>query len=127
MPAITILVSIFQLLQCGLDRRLLVGRNLVAIILQEVLGGEDHGVCLIHLVHFLAFPSCRFRHSAPASAFMRSISSLLKPDPSLDADGLFLARCSLILGTDVQDTVGIDIECNLNLRNTGEPERYLQG
>ena len=35
------LVSVLELLQSLLDARLLVGRNLVAVVLEEVLGGED--------------------------------------------------------------------------------------
>ena len=51
---ITSLVSILQLLQCLLDAWLLVCWNLITVILQEVLGGEDHRVCLVHLVNLLA-------------------------------------------------------------------------
>ena len=46
-------MSVLELLEGLLDGRFLVGRNLVGVVLQEVLGGEDHGVCLIHLVHLL--------------------------------------------------------------------------
>ena len=48
------LVSVLELLQSLLDARLLVGRNLVAVVLEEVLGGEDHRVSLVELVDLLA-------------------------------------------------------------------------
>ena len=36
------LVSILEMLQSLVDGRLLVGANLVTVVLEEVLGGEDH-------------------------------------------------------------------------------------
>lgn len=47
------LVGILELLQSLVDGRLLVGGNLVTVVLEEVFGGEDHGVSLVELVHFL--------------------------------------------------------------------------
>ena len=47
-------MRILELLECILDILLLVGRNLVAIVLQEVLGGENHRVGLVELVDTLA-------------------------------------------------------------------------
>lgn len=47
------LMSILELLESRLDTWLLVCRNLITIVLQEVLGGEDHRVSLIHLIYTL--------------------------------------------------------------------------
>ena len=47
-------MSILQLLQSLLDTWLLVSWNLITVILQEVLGSEDHTVSLVHLVNLLA-------------------------------------------------------------------------
>lgn len=47
------LMSILELLESRLDTRLLVCRNLITIVLQEVLGSEDHRVSLIHLIYAL--------------------------------------------------------------------------
>ena len=48
------LVGILELLQSSLDGCLLVGGELVAQVLELVLGLEDHAVGLVELVHLLA-------------------------------------------------------------------------
>ena len=47
-------MGVLELLESLLDGWLLVGRQLVAIVLKEVLGGEDERVCLVELVNTLA-------------------------------------------------------------------------
>ena len=110
------LVGIFKLLESLLDARLLVGRNLVGIIFQEVLCGEYQRVGLIHLVHFLALGlvgcGVLFGLGLHTVDFF-----LTQTAAGLDTYLLFLA-CCLILGADVENTVGIDVERYLDLRNT---------
>lgn len=50
---ITTLVSVLQLAESLLDSRFLIGRDLVAVVLEEVLGSEDHRVGLVELVNAL--------------------------------------------------------------------------
>lgn len=73
------LVSVFELQQSLFDARFLVGRNLVTVVLEEVLGGE-----IIESAWFILSTFSRSALSAAAfcsaSAFMRSISSWLRPD-----------------------------------------------
>lgn len=50
---ITTLVGVLQLAESLLDSRFLIGRDLVAVVLEEVLGSEDHRVSLVELVDAL--------------------------------------------------------------------------
>ncbi len=109
------LVGIAELLEGSLDFGLHVGRQLVAALLEHVLGLEDHRVGLVELVDLLALTLvgvcigfCLSLHAL--NLFLREAAG------SFDADGLLLTG-GLILGADLQDTVGIDIEADLNLRH----------
>ena len=110
------LVSIFQLLESSLDRSLLVGRELVTQFLQLIFSRENHGVGLVQLVDTFLFLLVGFGIGFGFSLHTFDFF-LAQAAGSLDTDGLFLA-CSLILGRYLQDTVGIDIESYLDLRNT---------
>ena len=92
-----------------------VSRNLVAAVLQQTLGLEYHGVSLVELVHFLAFLLICL---CIGFSFCLHALDLFLGEAAGGGDGdvLLLAGC-LILGADVQDTVGIDIEGYLHLRN----------
>ena len=110
------LVSIFQLLESSLNRSLLVGRKLVTQFLQLIFSRENHGVGLVQLVDTFLFLLVGF-----GIGFGFSLHTFdfffAQAAGSFDTDSLFLA-CSLILGRYLQDTVGIDIESYLDLRNT---------
>ena len=109
-------MGIFQLLEGSLDRSFLVGREFVAEFLELVLGLENHRISLIHLVDFLALLLISFGISLGLSFHPFNLL-LAQAAGSFDADGLLLAG-SLILGRDLQDAVGVDVKCHLNLWHT---------
>ena len=109
-------MSVFQLLQGSFNRSLLVSRKLVAEFLQLVFSLENHRVSLVQLVNLFTFLLVCF--SVGFSFGLHTVDFFLAQTAgSFDADSLFLAG-SLVLGRYLQDTVGVDVECHLNLRNT---------
>ena len=109
-------MGILQLLEGILDSWLVLCRNLVANLLELILCLENHRVGLIHLVNtfalFLISLGILFGLCLHAVDFV-----LRQTGRRLDADGLLLTS-GLILGRYLQNTVGINVEGYLNLRNT---------
>ena len=109
-------MSILQLLQSRLNSRLLVSWQLVAQLVQLILGSEDHRVSLIQLIYLLTL--LLISSLVSLSLSLHTIDLVLaQAAGSLDTDSLFLTG-SLILSRYLQDTVGIDIKGHLNLRHT---------
>jgi len=117
------LVSVLQLLEGLLYGGLLVGRNLVAVVLEEVLGGEYHRVGLVQLVNALALLLVVL--GVLLCLGFHAVNLLFaQTTRSLYADGLFLAR-SLVLCAYVQYAVCVDVKGNLNLRNATASGCYV--
>ena len=109
-------MSLFELAQSTLDRRLLVSGDLVAVLLQLLLGGEDVRVGSVDLLDALLL--LLILSLVSLSLVAHTLDLLLgQTRRRLDADLLLLAR-TLILSRYVQDTVSVDVEGNLDLRNT---------
>ena len=115
------LVCILELAQRSLDLRALVGRQLVAEILQLLLRLEDHAVRLVDLVDALLLLLVRL--GVGRSLVLHAADLVVAQTAGgLDADALHLAR-ALVLGRDVEDTVGVNIERHLDLRHTAHSGR----
>ena len=109
-------MSFFQFVQGTFDRSFLVCRKLVAKIFQLLLSLEDHAIRLIQLVDtlFLFLIGLCVR----SSFLFHTLNFVVAQTAgSLDTDTLYFAG-SFILSGYVQYTVSVDIECNLDLRNT---------
>ena len=88
----------------------------IANLLELILRLENHRVSLVHLVHTLTFALVVL--GILLGLGLHAVNLVLRQTRrSLDADGLLLTG-SLILGRNLQDTVGVDVEGHLNLRNT---------
>ena len=112
---ITRLVGVLQLLYSLLDVSL-VSTEFVTILVEEGLGLEDHGVSLIHFVDTLTLTFVVLGILLGLS--LHAIDFILRQSAgSFDSDSLLFA-CGLVFGADLQDTVGVDIECHFNLRHS---------
>ena len=108
------LVGIAELLQGSFHFGLHVGGQLIAALLEHVLGLEDHAVSLVEFVDLLALLLVGVGVSLCFSLHALDLF-LGEAAGGFDADGLLLAS-GLILGADLQDAVGIDVEADFNLR-----------
>ena len=114
-------MRLLQLGQRTLDRGLLVGGELVAILFELLLRGKDVRVGGVDLVDTLLL--LLVLGLVGLGLIAHTLDFLLgKARRSLDTDLLLLAR-ALVLGRDVQNTVGVDIERHLDLRHTARSGR----
>ena len=104
-----------QIGDCLFDRLALVGTNLVAGLRQGALGGVDQGLALV----------LGFDQLAPLLILLGVLLGVLdhlldvvvaQAAGGLDADRLLLVG-RLVLGGDVDDAVGVDVEGDLDLRH----------
>ena len=95
---------------------------LVLGIVQRLLAGPDLGVRLVAGLDQGAPSSCRPRHWPRPPCTMRSISACERPP-----EAWILICCSLpvrlVLGRDVDDAVGVDVEGDLDLRHAARRGR----
>ena len=109
-------MCLLELTECSLDLGLLVRGDLVAEILELVLGLEDYAVGLIELIDLLFLLLIVVGISLCFS--LHTIDLLLRETAGgLDADLLLLAG-PLVASGYVDDTIGIDVEGHLDLRHT---------
>ena len=104
----------FQLFKSLLDILASLFVNLIAMLLEGFFGGIDHAVSLItHLDEFLFL----FVLVSMGLSILDHLIDLFvaKTGGSSNADRLFLTGTE-ILGGNMQDSVGVDVEGNLNLR-----------
>ncbi|CDE76912.1 putative uncharacterized protein [Bacteroides thetaiotaomicron CAG:40] len=109
-------MSIFQFLQSSFNWSFLISRQLITQFLQLIFCLENYAVGLVQLINLFTFFLVCFCISFSFSLHLFDFF-LAQTAGSFDTDCLFFT-CSLILSRYFQDTVSIDIECNLNLRNT---------
>ncbi len=108
-------MSLFELAESTLDSRLLVSGNLITVLLQLLLGGEDVRIGCVDLLDTLLL--LLVLSLVSLSLIAHTLDLLLgQTRRCLDTDLLLLAR-TLILSRYVQDTVCVDVERYLNLRN----------
>ena len=99
--------------------------NLVLIVLEHFLRAIDGVVRLVALLDFLACASCPPRRAASASLRIFSISSLREAAAGGDGDLLLLAGAQ-VLGADVQDAVGVNVEGHFDLRHAARGRRDVR-
>ncbi|EAV43575.1 putative NAD-specific glutamate dehydrogenase encoded in antisense gene pair with dnaKJ [Stappia aggregata IAM 12614] len=102
--------------ESGFDRGLVVLGNLVAIVLQGLFGGMDQRFALV--LGFHQFLPLLVLIGMGFSVLDHLVDvAVAEAAGGLDADLLFLAG-ALVLCGHVDDTVGVDVEGDLDLRNT---------
>src|SRR5581483_6322102 len=108
---------------CGLDLLAVLGGDFVGIVAEHLFGTIDDGVGLVARFDFLAlaFVLLRVRFGIALHA-----GDLVLGEPAAGGDGdLLLATGAEVLGVDVQDAVGIDVEADLDLRHAARGGRNL--
>ena len=116
-------MSFLELSKCGLDSGLLVGGELVAEFLQLLFRLEDEAICLIELGDTFALALVGLGISG--SLVLHTLDFLVgETAGGFDTDLLLLTR-SLVQSGDVQDTISVNIEGDLDLRGLAWGRSYL--
>src|SRR6185437_13135216 len=104
-----------------LDRGLLVGTDLVAVILERLLGRMDEALGLVLGLDGLTLGLVR--RGVRLGFLDHAVDvGIAETTRGLDADLLLLAG-ALVLGRDVDDAVGVDVERHLDLRHAARRRR----
>ena len=118
---VSVLMRLLQLTQRRFDGSLLIGRQLVSVLLELLLGREDVRIGSVDLFDTLLL--LFILRLVGLCLVAHALDLLLgKTRRSLDTDLLLLAR-ALIFSRYVQNTVSIDIEGYLDLRHTARSGR----
>ena len=116
-------VSFLELSESTLDSCLLIGRELIAEFLQLLLCLEDQTICLIELRDTLAFALVCLCISR--CLILHTLDLVIgETAGGFDTDLLLLTR-SLVQSGDVQDTISVNIEGDLDLRGLAWGRSYL--
>ncbi|EAP89694.1 putative NAD-specific glutamate dehydrogenase encoded in antisensegene pair with dnaKJ [Oceanicaulis sp. HTCC2633] len=115
------LLDAFQLLDRILDRGLVLGRHLVAELLDLFLGLVDQRFSIVLRIHELTALLVRVGVRLGVLDHLLDIA-VGQTARGLDADRLFLAG-GLVLGGHVHKAVGVDIEGHLDLRHAARGRR----
>src|ERR1019366_4558723 len=100
------------------------GRNFAGVVLQHFFAAIDGVVAFVARFDFLALLLVFFGVGFGVLAHLFDLA-LGKAAAGRDGDLLLLARAQ-ILGADVQNAVGVDVESHFNLRNTARCGRNVR-
>src|SRR3989304_2147319 len=115
------LESLARLGHRRLDRLLVLGRNLVAVVAKGPLGRVDQRVALV--LDLDDVPALRVLGRVGLGLLLHPVDLVLREaGRSRDRDVLLLGR-RLVARRDVQDTVRVDVECYLDLRHAARGRR----